>query len=444
MQSTHGLQAIVVQQLCLHCAGVPPMRTTQAWKHEISLAHCALFTQFSVCGQHAPMMHWLHGVPPGSSVHGPESGGATPQWPPVQVRPTQHCAGSLQLEPGGRQLPSPQMPLLQALLQHSALLPHMKPSSLHWFAPQRPTLHTPLQHCPPVLQPKPSGVHIPKPHAPVLGSQKPAQHIELSLHGAPSGEQLLKPQAPVFGLQNVEQQSVLLKQPTPSGMHIPKPHWLDLGLQKPVQHSLSCLQNWLSGEQPLPQVFVARLQSLAQHSWLLVHVCPSGKQAAQKPSSTWQTPPQHCVESEQPLPVWTQPQVLLDGSHTPPQHSEPCPQLLPLPLQGTPPQIPPWQTELQQSPALVQEVPLFWHFWKSHLPFWQMLLQHSNPLPQEVPLGEHTTVPQTPFVQAPVQHCPAEEHTNPSGWQELPQKPLTQFWSQQSLAAKHWEPCGRH
>lgn len=122
------------------------MRTTQAWKQEMSLAHWTSPTQASVCGQQAPMMHWLHGVPPGSSVHAPESGSAVPQWPPVQVRPTQHCAGLLQLEPGGRQLPLPQIPLLQVLLQHSAPVLHMKPSSLHWLLPQRPTLQTPLQH----------------------------------------------------------------------------------------------------------------------------------------------------------------------------------------------------------------------------------------------------------------------------------------------------------
>jgi hypothetical protein len=176
----------------------------------------------------------------------------------------------------------------------------------------------------------------------------------------------------------------------------------------------------------------------------LVHVCPSGKQAPQKPSSTWQTPLQHWVESKQPLPGWTQPQVLLAGSQTPPQHSGPCEQVLPSPLHGTPPQIPFWQTLLQQSLAAPQGVPLFWHFLKSHLPFWQMLPQQSRPLPQEEPLGAHWATPQTPFVQLPVQHWPAFEHTNPSGWQELPQKPLTQSLAQQSWLPKHWAPCGRH
>lgn len=57
MQSTHGLQAEVVQQLCLHCATGKPWRTTQAWKHWMSLAHWELLTQFSVGAQHAPMMH---------------------------------------------------------------------------------------------------------------------------------------------------------------------------------------------------------------------------------------------------------------------------------------------------------------------------------------------------------------------------------------------------
>jgi hypothetical protein len=215
---------------------------------------------------------------------------------------------------------------------------------------------------------------------------------------------MVKPHVPVCGLQNAEQQSLLVPQPTPSGRHIPPSHELVMGLQKPPQHSAFCWQNWPGGEQPLPQVCVAWLQSLAQHSWLFTQVCPSGKQAAQKPSSTWQTPPQHWVESVQPLPSCTQPQVLLAGLQTPPQHSPPCAQKLPSPLHGVPPQIPLWQTALQQSPAPRHGVPLFWHFWKSHLPFWQMLLQQSKLLPQKEPLGWHIVTPQTPVVQLPVQH----------------------------------------
>jgi hypothetical protein len=49
-------------------------------------------------------------------------------------------------------------------------------------------------------------------------------------------------------------------------------------------------------QQPLPQVFVARLQLLAQHSCCWCNLCPVGKQARAQP--TWQTLPQHCVELE--------------------------------------------------------------------------------------------------------------------------------------------------
>ena len=57
MHATHGLQAAVVQQVCLHCATGKPWRTTQDWKHEMSLAHWASLTHASVGAQQLPMMH---------------------------------------------------------------------------------------------------------------------------------------------------------------------------------------------------------------------------------------------------------------------------------------------------------------------------------------------------------------------------------------------------
>lgn len=63
-------------------------------------------------------MHWLHGVPPGSSEQGPASIGGIPQVLPLHTRPTQHWAESVQLEPGGKHAPDPQTLLVQTMLQH--------------------------------------------------------------------------------------------------------------------------------------------------------------------------------------------------------------------------------------------------------------------------------------------------------------------------------------
>jgi hypothetical protein len=87
-----------VQHIWAHWgAPVPP--TMQRWKHPRLLEHCASLRQLSVSLQHLPTMHWLHGVPPGSSVQLPESGGWMPQWPPTHTRPTQHCGLVLQFDP---------------------------------------------------------------------------------------------------------------------------------------------------------------------------------------------------------------------------------------------------------------------------------------------------------------------------------------------------------
>jgi len=138
-QAAHTLQSVVAQHICLHVAGaVPP--TVQRWK-----AHWVSPRQVCVSPQHAPTMHWLHGVPPGSSVQLPESMGGVPQWPPVHARPTQHCGELEQFEPGGRQVPVPQWPPSQALEQHSPVVAQGKPSSLQMGAPQVPAEQTWLQ-----------------------------------------------------------------------------------------------------------------------------------------------------------------------------------------------------------------------------------------------------------------------------------------------------------
>lgn len=110
-----------------------------------------LFTQLksprhvSVSLQQAPTMHWLHGVPPGSSEHMPASTGSTPQCPPVQTSPTQHWFEFWQFDPGGRHAPPPHVPLSQTVLQHSSGVLHGKPSSVHWPPPPQMPLS---QNCP--------------------------------------------------------------------------------------------------------------------------------------------------------------------------------------------------------------------------------------------------------------------------------------------------------
>jgi hypothetical protein len=84
----------------------------------MEVAHWVLLRQLMVCWQQAFTMHWLQGVPPGSRGQLPLSIG-TPQWPPLQVRPVQHWGELVQLEPCGRQLPSPQMLAVHRSLQHS-------------------------------------------------------------------------------------------------------------------------------------------------------------------------------------------------------------------------------------------------------------------------------------------------------------------------------------
>jgi hypothetical protein len=73
------LQSVEVQHICLHVAGGWLLTTTQFWKQLRPIAHCASFKHACVSLQQAPMMHWLHGVLPGSMVQLPESGGAMPQ-----------------------------------------------------------------------------------------------------------------------------------------------------------------------------------------------------------------------------------------------------------------------------------------------------------------------------------------------------------------------------
>jgi hypothetical protein len=230
----HVLQVESVQHICSHFAALPgPPCSVQLWKHIKPLEHCESERQPIVSWQQFPTMHWLHGVPPGSSVQLPAST-AIPQWALAHTRPTQHCGDIVQLEPGGRHIPEPQIPFWHTMLQHSVACMQVKPSSLHMFIPQIPPLHTVLQHSLGTLHAKPSGVHIPKPHVLLFGLQKPVQHWLSVEHGVPSGMHMMGSQMPVTGLQELLQQAESVLQTAPSGLQF-GPH-VDWALQTPLQH----------------------------------------------------------------------------------------------------------------------------------------------------------------------------------------------------------------
>ncbi len=207
------VQVESAQHIASHADALFPM-TVQLWKHMRPLEQVASERQSMVSWQQLPTMHWLHGVPPGSSVQLPAST-AMPQCPLAHTSPTQHSVELVQFEPVGRHMPVPQTLFSQAMLQHSLGELHGKPSSLHWFMPQTPLSQTALQQSPGWEQAKPSGVHIPKP--------------------------------PVCGLQTVSQQSLSVEQAAPSGAHA-VPH-SPCGLQIPVQHSESAVHGRASGMQ---------------------------------------------------------------------------------------------------------------------------------------------------------------------------------------------------
>ena len=135
-QVVHVVQSVPVQHICWQWATVAPP-SVQLWKQDMLPAQAPSARQFSVSWQQLPTMHWLHGVPPGSSEQLPASMGL-PQWPLSQVRPTQHSLGLVQLDPGGRQAPPPQTPFWQTLLQQSLGTMQEKPSIVHCPPPQNP------------------------------------------------------------------------------------------------------------------------------------------------------------------------------------------------------------------------------------------------------------------------------------------------------------------
>jgi hypothetical protein len=121
--------------------------------------------QLSVSWQQSFTMHWLHGVPPGSSGHVPASTG-TPQWPLSQVSPAQHCVASVQLDPVDKQPCAPQTEPSQTPEQHSAALVQAKPSSSHPFTPQTSSSQAALQQSVASAQGAPSGEHVEEPQTP--------------------------------------------------------------------------------------------------------------------------------------------------------------------------------------------------------------------------------------------------------------------------------------
>lgn len=289
------------QHCCAHVVGLPPL-IAQRWKQPMLLAQVKSFRQFSVRLQQLATMHWLHGVPPGSSEQPPSPGKGRPQSPPSQTRPTQHCGVVWQLDPVGRQDPTPQRPFWHWPLQQSPGEPQGNPSSVHWPA-QTPLLHWPLQHWSGLMQAAPSGMQFEKPQAPVFGLQKPAQHSKSLTQPKPSGRQFEKPQVNVFGSQKPLQHSKLSKQPKPSGRHWPKPQLKKFGSQKPAQHSKSLKQPKPSGRHSLkPQVPVLGLQAPLQHWPSNGQGRPSGVQVVPPQTPKLQRPEQHCSGPWQPEP----------------------------------------------------------------------------------------------------------------------------------------------
>ena len=88
-QSVQTVQVDPVQHIIWHVAGSMWL-VVQDWKHARLCAHSMLPRQASVSSQHPPTMHWLHGVPPGSSIQVPASMSGVPQFCPLHASPTQH------------------------------------------------------------------------------------------------------------------------------------------------------------------------------------------------------------------------------------------------------------------------------------------------------------------------------------------------------------------
>jgi hypothetical protein len=111
------VQVAPLQHMLAHWDGLVPA-IVQRWKQPMLEAQEKLLRHISVWLQQLPMMHWLHGVPPGSREQLPASMGGMPQWPPLQVRPTQHWPLFWHEEPGGRHPPVPHTLLSHTIEQH--------------------------------------------------------------------------------------------------------------------------------------------------------------------------------------------------------------------------------------------------------------------------------------------------------------------------------------
>jgi hypothetical protein len=413
-QVVHVLQVESVQHICSQTAAlVPP--SVQLWKQEMLMPQVESARQLCVSSQQPLTMHWVQGVPPGSSMQAPASIGV-PQWLLWQARPTQHCPVLWQLEPGGRQLSAPQMPLWHTSLQHSAAVVQGKPSRRHWLAPQVPPSQMVLQQSVGWLQPKPSGVHIPKPQVKPWGLQKSVQQSVLAAHESPSGRHMPVPQVPVSLSQALLQHCAPTMQPAPWGKHMLAPQ-VPSALQTEVQHWASSLQSSPSERQ------------VTQTSWKGSHA-----------------PVQHWVLSLHEEPSCSQLELHTAALHTPSQQSLSAVHELPSGKHMLAPQVPAEHCSVQHWLAAEQDEPSDRHCWKAHSPFsgLQMPLQHPPGPPHGAPLGWQVVCPHTPAVQAPVQHCVAESQRKPSGWQVLPQKPPVQGRLQQSLSMTHAAPCGLH
>jgi hypothetical protein len=291
MHLNHASQSEApAQHVCSHMP-VPISMSVQLCTQARAPAHVESFRQFCVSSQQSATMHWLHGVPPGSSVHVPASIG-TPQCPLSQVRPTQHCWSTWQFDPGGRQVSAPQTSLWQTMEQQSLATMHGKPSMVQVFASQVPEVQMPLQQSLGRVQLKPSDAHCPIPQVPRLVSQSLAQQSVSTAHGSPSGEHAEGPQTSVCWLQSSAQQSVSTLHGKPSGLHVVSPQVLVCVSHVPPQHCASDSQSNPSG------THWAHIPALGSHaseqqSVLAVQESPRERQLSQTPSLLPQRLEQH-------------------------------------------------------------------------------------------------------------------------------------------------------
>jgi hypothetical protein len=213
---------------------------------------------------------------------------------------------------------APHLPLVQAPLQHCALVVHVRPSALQ-AGPHFPLVQAPLQHCALVVHVRPSALQTGGTAQTPLRQELPLQHCALAEQVPPGAVQ--KVQMPPAQMPPA-QQSAVVPQPPPAGAQPP--------------------------QVPAVQAFPL------QHSAELLHASPRGRQVAQAPAmQNFCVVPQHSLALVQAEPTPEQQVFVLGSQVVPLQQAEPPPP------QNSPTAEQCWQTPLlqmfeQQSLASVQ------------------------------------------------------------------------------------------